>query len=54
MLMACLPYENCILHLLRSVFIELVDFKMLAFDVMHHERVSYFSKNAASAALVLH
>lgn len=53
MLVACLMRLHLVC-LLRPVFIELVDFEMFAFDVMHHERVSYFSKNAASAALMLH
>lgn len=53
MLMACLIRMHPA-SLLRTVFIELVNLEVLAFDVMHDERVSYFSKNAASAALMLH
>lgn len=53
MRVACLMRMH-LASLLRPVFIELVDFEMLAFDVVHDERVSYISKNAASAALMLH
>lgn len=53
MLMAC-PRRMHLALLSGPIFIELVDLKMLALDVVHDKQVSYFSKNAASAALLLH